>query len=120
MSWDTVLKHLTYIKSKVSKPYLIKVCTDTCHMSDAGYDVFRFDELLDEFDKVIGLENLRVVQLNDSKNEPGAKKDRHANLSDMDGLDLIFCIRLHHIRVWHQFQKFWRHRMSMILRLTWH
>jgi deoxyribonuclease IV len=49
-------------------------------MNDSGYDVFRFDELLDEFDSIIGLENLWVIHLNDSKNEPGAKKDRHANL----------------------------------------
>jgi deoxyribonuclease-4 len=73
-------EQLAYIKSNVSKSHLIKVCMDTCHMSDAGYDVFHFDELLDEFDKIIGLDNLRVVHLNDSKNEPGAKKDRHANL----------------------------------------
>jgi deoxyribonuclease IV len=73
-------EHLAYIKNSVLKPHLIKVCMDTCHMSDSGYDVFRFDELLDEFDSIIGLENLCVIHLNDSKNEPGAKKDRHANL----------------------------------------
>jgi deoxyribonuclease IV len=73
-------EHLAYIKSKVAKANLIKVCMDTCHMNDAGYDVFNFDELLDEFDRIIGLEHLRVIHLNDSKNEPGAKKDRHANL----------------------------------------
>jgi deoxyribonuclease IV len=73
-------EQLAFIKSNVVKSHLIKVCMDTCHMSDAGYDVFNFDELLDEFDKIVGLDNLRVVHLNDSKNEPGAKKDRHANL----------------------------------------
>lgn len=73
-------EHLAYIRSSVDKSHLIKICMDTCHMSDAGYDVFRFDELLDEFDRIIGLDNLRVIHLNDSKNEPGAKKDRHANL----------------------------------------
>lgn len=73
-------EHLAFIKKSVSKSHLIKVCMDTCHMSDAGYDVFRFDELLDEFDRIIGLDQLRVIHLNDSKNQPGARKDRHANL----------------------------------------
>jgi deoxyribonuclease IV len=89
-------EHLAYIKNKVNKPYLIKICMDTCHMSDAGYDVFHFDELLDEFDKVIGLENLRVVHLNDSKNEPGAKKDRHANLGyGQLGFDFLHHVASH-------------------------
>jgi len=89
-------EHLAYIKSRVKKPHLIKVCMDTCHMSDAGYDVFQFDELLDEFDKVIGLENLRVIHLNDSKNEPGAKKDRHANLGyGRLGFDFLYLVASH-------------------------
>lgn len=89
-------EHLAYIRSRVKKPHLIKVCMDTCHMSDAGYDVFQFDELLDEFDKVIGLENLRVIHLNDSKNEPGAKKDRHANLGyGRLGFDFLYLVASH-------------------------
>ncbi len=89
-------EHLAYIKSKVVKPHLIKVCMDTCHMSDAGYDVFQFDKLLDEFDNVIGLENLRVIHLNDSKNEPGAKKDRHANLGyGRLGFDFLYLVTSH-------------------------
>lgn len=58
----------------------IGVCLDTCHINDAGYDVQDVDALLDEFDKVIGLEYLRVVHINDSKNVRGAGKDRHENL----------------------------------------
>ena len=56
------------------------VCLDTCHISDAGYDVKNFDAVLDEFDKVIGLDKLLVVHVNDSKNERGAHKDRHENI----------------------------------------
>lgn len=59
----------------------LSVCFDTCHTHDAGYDVARdFDGVLDEFDKVIGLERLKVVHVNDSKNEMGARKDRHENI----------------------------------------
>jgi deoxyribonuclease-4 len=89
-------EHLAYIKSRVDKSHLIKVCMDTCHMSDAGYDVFRFDELLDEFDRIIGLEHLRVIHLNDSKNEPGARKDRHANLGyGRLGFDFLYRVTSH-------------------------
>ena len=56
------------------------VCLDTCHLHDAGYDVSDFDALLDEFDRIIGLERLKVMHVNDSKNVKGARKDRHANL----------------------------------------
>ena len=56
------------------------VCLDTCHVSDAGYDVNDADGLLDEFDRIIGLERLLVVHVNDSKNPRGAHKDRHENL----------------------------------------
>ena len=58
----------------------IGVCVDTCHINDAGYEVSRFDEYLDEFDKKIGLEKIKVIHLNDSKNPLGAHKDRHENI----------------------------------------
>ena len=58
----------------------IGVCLDTCHINDAGYDLNDIDSILDEFDKVIGLENLLVLHINDSKNIKGAKKDRHENI----------------------------------------
>lgn len=58
----------------------ISVCLDTCHVHDAGYDVFDVDGLLNHFDEVIGLEYLSVVHINDSKNPKGASKDRHENL----------------------------------------
>ena len=56
------------------------VCLDTCHVHDAGYDVNDADELLAEFDRIIGLDRLLVVHINDSKNVRGAHKDRHENL----------------------------------------
>ena len=56
------------------------VCLDTCHLSDAGYDISEFDKLLDEFDKVIGIERIGCVHVNDSKNPRGAHKDRHENI----------------------------------------
>lgn len=56
------------------------VCLDTCHLNDAGYDISNFDALLDEFDKVIGLDKIGCIHINDSKNEKGAHKDRHENI----------------------------------------
>lgn len=57
------------------------VCLDTCHVSDAGYDVIGdFEGVLDEFDRVIGLDRLKAVHVNDSMNPMGAHKDRHAKI----------------------------------------
>ncbi|MCQ2802122.1 MAG: deoxyribonuclease IV [Bacilli bacterium] len=56
------------------------VCMDTCHISDAGYDIKDFDHVLKEFDQIIGLDRLLCVHINDSKNERGAHKDRHENI----------------------------------------
>lgn len=54
------------------------VCLDTCHVNDAGYDIVHdLDSVLDEFDRVVGIERLRAVHINDSKNPCGAHKDRH-------------------------------------------
>lgn len=58
----------------------IGVCIDTCHLSDAGYDITNFDAFLEEFDKIIGIEKIKCVHVNDSKNEKGTHKDRHENL----------------------------------------
>lgn len=56
------------------------VCMDTCHINDFGYNVFDAENVLDEFDKVIGLDRLLVLHVNDSKNPMGAHKDRHENI----------------------------------------
>ena len=59
----------------------LSVTLDTCHIHDAGYAVRDdFDGVLDEFDRIIGLDRLKVVHVNDSKNPQGAGKDRHANI----------------------------------------
>ena len=59
------------------------VCLDTCHVSDAGYDIVRdLDGVLAAFDRTVGLERLRAVHLNDSKNPCGARKDRHARIGE--------------------------------------
>ena len=64
----------------VSNKDMIGVCLDTCHISDAGYDISNFDSVLEEFDRVIGLSYLKCVHINDSKNVRGAGKDRHENI----------------------------------------
>ncbi|MBQ7137352.1 MAG: deoxyribonuclease IV [Bacilli bacterium] len=58
----------------------IGVCMDTCHLNDSGYDVSKFDEVLDEFDKVIGLSYVKCIHINDSKNPFDSHKDRHENI----------------------------------------
>ncbi len=94
-------EHLAEIISGMRQPEHFGVCLDTCHIHDAGYDVSDFDGVLDEFDKVIGLDRLHVIHLNDSKNERGARKDRHANLGQgMIGFDTL-CMIAHHPRTAH-------------------
>lgn len=58
----------------------VMVCLDTCHLNDAGYDLTKFDAILDEFDKVIGISKIGCVHINDSKNEKSSHKDRHDNI----------------------------------------
>ena len=59
----------------------LSVCFDTCHVHDAGYDIVNdFDGVLNEFDKIVGLDRIKVVHVNDSKNPIGAHKDRHENI----------------------------------------
>lgn len=56
------------------------VCLDTCHVWDGGYDISDFDTVLDEFDRVIGLDRLKAIHINDSMNPLGAHKDRHEKI----------------------------------------
>ncbi|EMJ8311686.1 deoxyribonuclease IV [Staphylococcus aureus] len=72
----------------------LSVCFDTCHTHDAGYNVKEdFDGVLNEFDKIIGVDRIKVVHVNDSKNDRGAQKDRHENIGfgyiDFDALNYI-------------------------------
>lgn len=59
----------------------LRVCFDTCHTSDSGYDIIhRFDDVISEFDHIVGKNQIAVFHINDSKNIPGAAKDRHENI----------------------------------------
>ncbi len=58
----------------------IGVCLDSCHLNDAGYDMTKFSEFLEQFKKLIGLERIKCVHLNDSKNPCNSHKDRHENI----------------------------------------
>ncbi len=57
----------------------IGVCLDTCHLNDSGVDISKFDDYLNEFDKIIGIDKIKCIHINDSKNEIGMHKDRHEN-----------------------------------------
>lgn len=56
------------------------ICLDTCHLNDSGIDISKFDDYLDEFDKVIGIDKIKCVHVNDSMNPIGSHKDRHQNI----------------------------------------
>ncbi|KMY54775.1 endonuclease IV [Bacillus sp. FJAT-27231] len=59
----------------------LSVCFDTCHTHDAGYSIKEdFDGVLDRFDRIVGVDRIKVLHINDSKNEQGARKDRHENI----------------------------------------
>lgn len=61
----------------------IGVCLDTCHINDAGYDIVNnLDGVIEKFDRIIGLDKLKAIHLNDSLNELGAHKDRHAKIGE--------------------------------------
>lgn len=61
----------------------VGICMDTCHVYDAGYDIVNhLDEVLDEFDQIIGLPRLRAIHINDSKNPIGSHKDRHEKIGE--------------------------------------
>ena len=94
-------QQLAYIKSKCKYGSQIKVCMDTCHIHDAGYDIHQFDDVLAEFDKQIGLEHLVCLHINDSKNVQGARKDRHSNIGFGEiGYDALKTI-VHHPKLMH-------------------
>lgn len=74
-------EELAEIISGVTHNEKLSVCFDTCHTHDAGYDIVNdFDGVLNEFDKIVGLDRIKVLHINDSKNTVGARKDRHENI----------------------------------------
>ena len=73
-------EEIASIIDKVKYKDKIGVCLDTCHLNDAGYDISKFDELLDDFDKSIGINKIGCIHINDSKNIKDSHKDRHENI----------------------------------------
>lgn len=71
---------LKYIIDNIEYSKNVGICLDTCHLNDAGYDIFKFDEILDEVDSKIGLEKVGCIHINDSKNLKSSHKDRHENI----------------------------------------
>jgi deoxyribonuclease IV len=76
-------EHLDYIIKKVKNRIPIGTCLDTCHIFAAGYDIrdaYSFKKTLDEFDKIVGLEYLKALHVNDSKMDFNSRKDRHESI----------------------------------------
>ena len=72
-------EELASIINQVNNKEQLGVCLDTCHLNDSGYDIANFDKYLDEFDSLIGIDKIKCIHINDSKNDQGSHKDRHAN-----------------------------------------
>ncbi|MGV2938202.1 deoxyribonuclease IV [Mesobacillus sp. LC4] len=95
-------EELAMIMEGVTHNDKLSVCFDTCHTHDAGYPIVEdFDGVLNEFDKIVGLDRLKVLHINDSKNEVGMRKDRHENIGfghiGFDALNYI----VHHPQLAH-------------------
>lgn len=90
-------EELAAILDKVQLNEKMGVCLDTCHIFDGGYDIVNnLEGVLEQFDKIIGLEKLRAVHLNDSKNILGSHKDRHACIGEGNiGLDALSAVTNH-------------------------
>ena len=73
-------EELKQIIDKVKYQDKIGVCLDTCHLNDAGYNLVDFDKLLDTFDNLIGVNKIKCIHINDSKNDINSHKDRHENI----------------------------------------
>ncbi|RSD27469.1 deoxyribonuclease IV [Mesobacillus subterraneus] len=95
-------EELAMIMDGVTHNDKLSVCFDTCHTHDAGYPIVEdFDGVLNEFDKIIGLDRLKVLHINDSKNSVGMRKDRHENIGfGHIGFDALSYI-VHHPQLAH-------------------
>lgn len=95
-------EELARIIDGVDRNEKLSICLDTCHIHDAGYDVVNdFDGVLDKFDRIIGLDRLKVIHVNDSKNPMEAHKDRHENIGfGYIGYDALSYI-VHHPQLSH-------------------
>ncbi len=75
----TTIEELKFLYDNVLYKNKVGFCLDTCHINDAGYDILDFDKYLDDFDEAIGIDKIKCLHVNDSKNDVGGKKDRHDN-----------------------------------------
>ena len=87
-------EEIKYIIDRVELKECLGVCLDTCHVYDGGYDIVnKLDEVLSEFDRVIGLSYLKAIHLNDTMNELDSHKDRHQKIGlgslGLDGITRI-------------------------------
>ena len=90
-------QELRAIMDLVEKRDKLGICLDTCHVWDGGYDIVNdLDGVLTEFDRIIGLDHLKAIHLNDSLNPPGSHKDRHARIGEGQiGLDALVRVIRH-------------------------
>lgn len=90
-------EELAAIYDGVCHPERLRVCFDTCHTHDAGYDIINdFDGVIEQFERILGKDQIAVFHINDSKNPRGAHKDRHANIGQGEiGFDALHAI-VHH------------------------
>lgn len=90
-------EELRQILDLVEKKDKMGICLDTCHVWDGGYDIVNdLDGVLEEFDRIIGLEKLRAIHLNDSLNDLGSHKDRHAKIGEGEiGLEALVRVIRH-------------------------
>lgn len=95
-------EELAKIFDGVTNNERLSVCMDTCHIHDAGYDIVNdFEGVLEQFDRLIGIEHIKVLHINDSKNVRGAGKDRHENIGfGHIGFDALNAI-VHHEKLMH-------------------
>lgn len=93
----STFEELAAIRERMEHPEKVGVCLDTCHVWDAGYDIKDdLDGVLDEFDKLIGIDHLKALHVNDSLNVCGAHKDRHARIGEGEiGADALVHVVKH-------------------------
>lgn len=90
-------EQLAAIREGVNHPERIGICLDTCHVFSAGYDIVHdLDGVLDEFDRILGLDLLKTIHLNDSMMPFGAKKDRHSTVGNGEiGMEALLRVMCH-------------------------
>ncbi len=122
-------EEISYMLNNIKNKKKIGVCLDTCHISDAGYDINQFDQILNQFDKIVGLKWLKVMHINDSMNPRGARKDRHQNLGYGEiGFEVINYV-VHHPKLvgipkiletpWYKGVPLYKYEIEMLRKQKW-